>query len=156
MLLTLDTHRCCQSHRYRAGRLHLFTFTHHRAASKQQLWSDTGSVLVSGGWTGKQVLRGPQDGNVSLLQQGVLLSTGHSVCFQTATAKMDGRRKWENFLLLCKVALKLKKGAGKINKSPRRMRGRARSAAWIPSSGVKKGKQSGLFAFHFHAAADLG
>lgn len=62
----------------------------------------------------------------------------------------------ENFLLLCKVALKLKKGAGKINKSPRRMWGRARSAAWIPSSDVKKGKQSGLFVFHFHAAADLG
>lgn len=24
-VLTLDTHRCCLSHRYRAGRLHLFT-----------------------------------------------------------------------------------------------------------------------------------
>lgn len=47
---------------------------------------------------GKQVLPGPQDGDVSLVKRGVLFSTEHTVCFCSNITKMDGSRKWDFFL----------------------------------------------------------
>lgn len=101
-VLTLNTHHCCQSQRYRPGRQRSVTLLT-IVLSLYSSFSDSSSVWCQvDGERGKQVLRGPQDGNVSLVKQGLILSTEHSICFHTNMTITGCWGKWKlSFLFFC-------------------------------------------------------